>query len=145
MEETIKNIVERYLIEGQILIDITENFESGFVRIVVDSENSITLDDTALLTRRLLKSDEFIDRYPDGCRIETTTPGLDFPLKNPYQFKKNINKQISICYNNNEKLDSMNCRILSADDNIITVKHNNSDISISYDRIENARLVLSFK
>ena len=63
--------------KDQILIDVNEKFESGFIRIVVDSEDTITLDDTTALTRRLLKSDEFNDRYPDGCRIEITTPVLD--------------------------------------------------------------------
>ena len=145
MEEAIKNIIENYLMEDQILIDVMENIESGFIRIVVDSENIITLGDTTALTRKLLKSEEFNDRYPDGCRIEITTPGLDYPLKNAYQFKKNINKKIKISYNENNKLNSINCKILSADNNIVLVKHHNSDIPISYDQIEDAKLLLSFK
>ena len=74
--------------KDHILVDVTENFESGFVRIIVDSANSVTLNETALLTRNLIKSEEFSDRYPNGCRIEITTPGLDVPLKEPYQFQK---------------------------------------------------------
>ena len=145
MEEAIKNIIENYLMEDQMLIDIMENIESGFIRIVVDSKDTITLGDTATLTRRLLKSDKFNDRYPDGCRIEITTPGLDYPLKNAYQFKKNINKKIKISYNEDNKLNSINCKILSADNNTVLVKHHNSDIPISYDQIEDAKLLLSFK
>jgi len=128
-----------------MLIDIMENIESGFIRIVVDSKDTITLGDTATLTRRLLKSEEFNNRYPDGCRIEITTPGLDYPLKNAYQFKKNINKKIKISYNEDNKLNSINCKILSADNNTVLVKHHNSDIPISYDQIEDAKLLLSFK
>ena len=65
MEEKIKNIVEKHLNEDQVLVDVMESFESGFVRIVVDSETTITLDDTAKLTKKLIKSDEFNNRYPN--------------------------------------------------------------------------------
>ena len=131
--------------KDQILIDVNEKFESGFIRIVIDSEDTITLDDTTALTRRLLKSDEFNDRYPDGCRIEITTPGLDYPLKYAYQFKKNINRNIKIHYRKDDKLDAIKCKILSADDDTIMVKHRNSDIPISYNQIKDAKLILSFK
>ena len=131
--------------KDQILIDVNEKFESGFIRIVVDSEDTITLDDTTALTRRLLKSDEFNDRYPDGCRIEITTPGLDYPLKYAYQFKKNINRKVNIRFRKDDKLDEINCKILSADDDTVMVKHRNSDIPISYNQIKNAKLILSFK
>ena len=145
MEKVIKNILEKCLIKDQILIDVNEKFESGFIRIVVDSEDTITLDDTTALTRRLLKSDEFNDRYPDGCRIEITTPGLDYPLKYAYQFKKNINRKVNIRFRRDDKLDAMNCKILSADDDTVMVKHRNSDIPISYNQIKDAKLILSFK
>ena len=49
MEEKIKNIIKKYLSKDQILVDVTENFDSGFVRVVVDSESSITLNDTTSL------------------------------------------------------------------------------------------------
>ena len=131
--------------KDQILIDVNEKFESGFIRIVVDSEDTITLDDTTALTRRLLKSDEFNDRYPEGCRIEITTPGLDYPLKYAYQFKKNINRKVNIRFRKDDKLDEINCKILSADDDTVMVKHRNSDIPISYNQIKDAKLILSFK
>ena len=145
MEEVIKYILKKYLTKDQILIDVNEKFESGFIRIVVDSVDTITLDDTTALTRRLLKSDEFNDRYPDGCRIEITTPGLDYPLKYAYQFKKNINRKVNIRFRKDDKLDAINCKILSADDDTVMVKHRNSDFPISYNQIKDAKLILSFK
>ena len=145
MEEKIKNIVEKHLNEGQVLIDVMESFESGFVRIVVDSETSITLGDTAKLTKKLIKSDEFNNRYSTGCRIEITTPGVDLPLKKAYQFKKNINKNVKIRYRNEDQIDSIDCRILSADDNSVLVNYDNTEFPIFYDQIEHAKILLSFK
>ena len=145
MEEKIKNIVEKHLNEGQVLIDVMESFESGFVRIVVDSRTTITLSDTSKLTKKLIKSDEFNNRYPNGCRIEITTPGIDTPLKKAYQFKKNINRNVKIRYRNEDQIDSIKCKILSADDNSVLVKYDNTDIPIFYDQIEHAKILLSFK
>ena len=145
MEEKIKNIVEKHLNEDQVLVDVMESFESGFVRIVVDSESSITLGDTAKLTKKLIKSDEFNNRYPAGCRIEITTPGVNVPLKKAYQFKKNINKNVKIRYRNEDQIDSIKCKIISADDNSVLVKCDNTELPILYDQIENAKILLSFK
>ena len=144
MEEKIKNIVEKYLKKGQVLIDVMESFESGFVRVVIDSESTVTLGDTANLTKKLIKSDEFNDRYSNGCRIEITTPGVDVPLKKAYQFKKNINKNVKIRYRNADQIDSIKGKILSADDSSVLVNYNNTDLSIFYDQIEHAKILLSF-
>ena len=145
MEEKIKNIVEKHLNEDQLLIDVMESFESGFVRIVVDSETTITIGDTANLTKKLIKSDEFNKRYSNGCRIEITTPGINVPLKKAYQFKKNINKNVKIRYKNKDQIDSIKCKILSADDNSVLVKYDNTELPIFYDQIEHAMILLSFK
>lgn len=145
MEEKIKNIVEKYLNEDQVLIDVMESFESGFVRVVIDSEATVTLGDTAILTKKLIKSDEFNNRYPNGCRIEITSPGVDAPLKKAYQFKKNINKNVKIRYRNEGQIDSIKCKILSADDDSVLVNCDNNDIPIFYDQIEHAKILLSFK
>ena len=145
MEEKIKNIVEEHLNEGQVLIDVTESLESGFVRIVVDSETTITLGDTANLTKKLIKSDKFNNRYKTGCRIEITTPGVNAPLKKAYQFKKNINKNVKIRYRNEDQIDSIKCKILSADDNSVLVKYDSTEFPIFYDQIEHAKILLSFK
>ena len=145
MEEKIKNIVKKHLNKDQVLVDVMESFESGFVRIVVDSESSITLGETTILTKKLIKSEEFNNRYPTGCRIEITTPGINAPLKKAYQFKKNINKNVKIRYRNENQIDSIECKILSADDNSVLVQYDNTDIPIFYDQIEHAKILLSFK
>ena len=145
MEEKIENIIKRHLKRDQVLVDVTENFDSGFLRVVVDSEFPITLRDTTTITRKLIKCDDFNNRYSNGCRIEISTPGVDMPLKEPYQFRKNINKNVKICYRIDNKTESIKCRIIDANEKSIFVRYLKSDFSISYDQIENAKVLLSFK
>mgnify|MGYP001239734273 CR=1 FL=1 len=145
MNEKINNLITSLLKDGQVLMDVSENIESGFVRIVVDSESSITLDDTASLTKCLKNSAEFLNRYPDGCRIEVTTPGLGYPLKYPFQFKKNVNRKIDISFEDNDQIESMKSEILSANNNNITVKYKSHDKRLLYTQIITAKVLVSFK
>jgi ribosome maturation factor RimP len=123
----------------------TESSSADKILHLIDSEATVTLGDTAILTKKLIKSDEFNNRYPNGCRIEITTPGVDAPLKKAYQFKKNINKNVKIRYRNEGQIDSIKCKILSADDDSVLVNCDNNDIPIFYDQIEHAKILLSFK
>ena len=145
MEEKIRIIIKKYLEKDQILVDVTENFDSGFVRVIIDSVSPVTLSDTALLTHKLINSVEFNNRYPNGCRIEITTPGVDIPLKEAYQFQKNVNKNIKIRYRIDNKTESIKCRIISANEKSIFVNYLKSEFSIPYDQIEHAKVLLSFK
>ena len=53
MSDEIINIIEPLLEDGQILMDVTHDVRGNFVRIIVDSESVLTLDDTAKLTRSI--------------------------------------------------------------------------------------------
>ena len=46
------------------------------LRIVIDSEDKITLNDTTRLTKALRDSIEIDSKYPSGYRLEVSTPGL---------------------------------------------------------------------
>ena len=92
MSDEIINIIEPFLEDGQVLMGVTHDVRGNFVRIVVDSENVLTLDDTARLTRSIKNASETLSEFPDGVRIEVSTPGLDWSLSEPFQFKKNLNR-----------------------------------------------------
>ena len=103
-------------------------------RYIADADNTIT---------NAYKED-FNNRYPNGCRVEVTTPGIDFPLIKPYQFRKNINKKIKIRYFKENKICSVQGKISSADDKLLLIKSKNYDVSISYDQIKDSKIILSF-
>ena len=145
MEDAINNIINPLLLDGQILLKISEDIRGNYIRIVIDSEIGITLNDTARLTKKLKKSRSFIDRYPDGCRLEVTTPGLNSSLKYPFQFKKNINRIINLYLKNKEMQESIQGRIVAVDEDIICIKNGNSNLSVPYENIESAKVMISFK
>ena len=96
MSDEIINIIEPLLEDGQFLMDVTHDVRGNFLRIIVDSEGIVTLNDTAKLTRSVKERIEASLEFPEGVRIEVSTPGLDWSLSEPFQYKKNLNRNFCI-------------------------------------------------
>ena len=145
MNDKLKNIVEPYLAEGHILLDAVEDPRGSYLRIVIDSENSITLDETTSLTKNLKGSAEFETMYPNGYRLEVSTPGLDNSLKFPFQYKKNINRRLRVAFNDNEMEKEFVGSLLVANDEIVEIASAKKSIKLTYEQITDAKVMVSFK
>ena len=128
-----------------ILLDIVQDHKSKFVRFIVDSVDGITISDTAKYAKILKRSEGIGSVYPNGCRIEVSTPGIDQPLKMPFQFKKNINRNIDIVFENDyDGNSSFSGKIKSADDICFIIQNGKEELTVDYDRVKKANLVLEF-
>ena len=141
----ISDIAKKNLPSGVILLDIVQDHKSNFIRFIVDSENKITISDTAKYAKILKRSDEINSIYPEGCRIEVSTPGIDQPLKMPFQFKKNINRAIDIILvDNDDGTISFSGIIKSANDINFTIQSGEKMMTVVYDQVKKANLILEF-
>ena len=145
MNDKLKNIVEPHLAEGHILLDALEDPRGSYLRIIIDSENSITLDETTSLTKNLKGSAEFETMYPNGYRLEVSTPGLDNSLKFPFQYKKNINRRLRVAFNDNEMEKEFVGSLLVANDEIVEIASAKRSIKLTYEQITDAKVMVSFK
>ena len=145
MNDKLKNIVEPHLAEGHILLDAVEDTRGSYLRIIIDSENSITLDDTTSLTKNLKDSTDFETMYPNGYRLEVSTPGLDNSLKFPFQYKKNINRRLRVAFNDNEMEKEFVGSLLVANDEIVEIASAKKSIKLTYEQITDAKVMVSFK
>ena len=145
MSDEIINIIEPFLEDGQVLMGVTHDVRGNFVRIIVDSENVLTLDDTARLTRSIKNASETLSEFPDGVRIEVSTPGLDWSLSEPFQFKKNLNRNLDLVYDDNKSSTKITGKIIRAGDNSFELESDNKIFSLSYDQVKSAMVNVSFK
>ena len=99
LESKIKSIANNVLSVNQRIVNVSSNIGTGYVRIILDGDNNISLKDTTKMTKLLKKSADFINLFPKGYRLEVTSPGVDSPLIFPFQFKKNIGRKINITIN----------------------------------------------
>ena len=145
MNDTLISIVESHLSTGHVLLDVSEDKRGNYIRVVIDSERSVTLDDTTQLSQSLRDSNEIDARFPEGFRLEVTTPGLDQPLQYPFQYRKNIARQLKVTFRDGEIVRSLTGTVVGADDASVTLKDGIHDVSLSYDQIKSAKVKISFK
>jgi ribosome maturation factor RimP len=140
----ITQIVENYLSSDLILMDISENTRSNFIRVVIDAERPVTLDDTTNLSKKLRNDDELDIRFPEGFRLEVTTPGLDKTLESPFQFRKNIDRKLMINFSNGDGTQTITGTLIDANDTCVYIRDSGQEFSLRYDQINSAIVLISF-
>ena len=125
-------------------MDISENTRGNSIRVVIDAERPVTLDDTTTLSKKLRNDDELDIRFPDGFRLEVTTPGLNKSLESPFQFRKNIDRKIKITFSNGDGTQTTKGTLIDANDTCVFIKENGQEFSLRYDQINSAKVIISF-
>ena len=67
-----------------------------YLRLFIDKEGGITIDDCQLVSEELSKALDEIDPIKHSYIFEVSSPGIERPLKNERDYKKNLNKVIEI-------------------------------------------------
>lgn len=66
------------------------------VTVLIDNDAGISIDECAELSRKLDDMIEAQELMPDGYTLEVSSPGVDFPLTMPRQYRKNIGRTMRI-------------------------------------------------
>ena len=125
-------------------MDISENTRGNFIRVVIDAERPVTLDDTTNLSKKLRNDDELDIRFPEGFRLEVTTPGLDKTLESPFQFRKNIDRKLKINFSNGDGTQTITGTLIDANDTCVYIRDSGQEFSLRYDQINSAIVLISF-
>ena len=83
--------------------------------------------------------------YPSGYRLEVSTPGLNNSLKYPFQYQKNINRNLAVSYIENKVEIKAKGKLVKVSDNKIELKYSDKSIIILYEQIIDAKVLVSFK
>ena len=145
MNIELKNIIMPLLAPDQVLLEIAEDLRGNYIRIIIDSENGLTLNDTAKVTKRLKKTEKLDSLFPEGYRLEVSTPGIDSPLTEPFQYKKNLNRNLKVVYLEGESEFKTTSKIISANDDSFELKKGNKTLFLSYGQVKSAKVKVSFK
>ena len=145
MNIELKNIIMPLLAPDQVLLEIAEDLRGNYIRIIIDSENGLTLNDTAKVTKRLKKTEKLDSLFPEGFRLEVSTPGVDSPLTEPFQYKKNLNRNLKVVYFEGESEFKTTSKIISANDDSFELKKDDKTFFLSYSQVKSAKVKVSFK
>ncbi|MEK7410236.1 MAG: ribosome maturation factor RimP [Actinomycetota bacterium] len=151
-------VVERvHLLVAPIVADLglefyDLEFVGGVLKIVVDtpvpSEQGVSLDTIALITRLVSREFDHSDPMPGRYTLEVTSPGLERTLRLPRHFQHEIGKTVALrlhqSLNGERRIQGS---IVSADNQAVTVRTDdvaNTDVVIPYQLIDRARTVFEW-
>ena len=100
LQSTVTTLVQEALEDDSFfIVDINvAGSEEGMkkISILVDSDNSINIDECARISRKVSNQLEESEIITSAFIIEVSSPGLDRPFVYPRQYKKNIGKKIEV-------------------------------------------------
>ena len=145
MKDKLKHIIESNVAENHVLMSFNEGGKGHYIRIVIDSADPITLGDTTILTKKLRESDDLIDLYPDGFRLEVTTPGIGQSLEKKFQYTKNINRELKVQYADLDEVISVNGKLIEVGQDFVKLKSKKEIFKLKFDNILAAKVKIAFK
>ena len=142
--ENIKKIIESHIPSKAVLLSCKFNEHSSFLKIVIDSIEDISVNDTALLAREIKNDEYIVTNFPEGLRLEVGTPGIGSELIRNFQYKKNIGRNIELEYHDKGEVIRKMYLLAGVGSNSISVEKNNKTNDILFDDIKSAKISVSF-
>lgn len=75
---------------------ISRDFRNPHMKVTIDTRKAITMEEITLMTKQIKKSDRINNLFRKGYGLEVTSPGLNYPLTEEYQFQRNIGNRMII-------------------------------------------------
>jgi ribosome maturation factor RimP len=134
---------------GLELVEIQYHRRTGgrsILRIFIDKEGSVTLDDCERLSREVEAEMDVEDIIPESYTIEVSSPGLDRPLRKIEDYRKNIGKLVKLSTNAPIKNQRFFIGRMSKveDDTITLILEDGEELKIPFSQVSKANLKIEF-
>lgn len=128
---------------GYELVDIEMSPKGRVLRIFMDIERGIVVEDCAAVSNQLTRLFE-VEQF-EYDRLEVSSPGLDRPLKKAADFERFAGQQAQV----RTRLPIGNQRnfagvLLGVRDGAVILQTEKSEVALPLDQVEKARLVPKF-
>ncbi|TMW73244.1 ribosome maturation factor RimP [Alteribacter natronophilus] len=154
MAGNIKQTTER--IAGPILeelglelveVEYVKEGKNYFLRVYIDSDKGIDLDDCAAVSERLSEELDKEDPIEDAYYLEVSSPGAERPLKNETDLSRAVGKNVHVTtYAPVDGEKMFEGRLTGFDGETltieITVKTRTRTVQVPYDKVAKARLAV---
>lgn len=133
------------------LVDIEYKKEgpNWFLRVFIDSESGVDLDDCGAVSEKLSEELDRTDPIEEAYFLEVSSPGAERPLKKASDLEKAVGKHIAVStYEPVDGQKSFEGTLVSFDGQTVelevTVKTRKKVYQIPYKKVANARLAILF-
>lgn len=141
-------VAELFHDAGVELLDLSVIQRSGgpLVRTVADRRTGgLTIDDCARLTRELRNLIRERKLLAEDCAIEVSSPGLDYPLREEWQFAKNVGRLLKVNVTLEQRAREISGRLTAADGAEITLAADGREWRLPIAELRSIRILPEFK
>ncbi len=139
IQKLVTDIVEA---SGLIVEDIKMSETGGTIKVICDTEKGISSSELVSVSKKILKNEEYDEKYAVNYRLEVSSPGIDMPLTQARHFAKNIGRDIELQHECEEYKSPLRGTIEEVDENVLTltvkIKKENSTIRIPMEKVISA-------
>lgn len=152
MNTQIISIVEQMLLpffekNGFELVDMeyVKEGSNWFLRIFVDKEGGIDIDDCGRISEYLSEKLDENDPIPDAYFLEVSSPGAERPLKKPQDFQSAVGKHVFVTTHEAvDGLQEFEGKLMFYDENQLVIQIGKKKHFVPNAKVASARLAVVF-
>jgi ribosome maturation factor RimP len=150
----VKELLNAYLENGKFFVvdlSISNSKRSPTLLLLLDSDEGITIDECAKISRKLGNDIEAENIFETPFVLEVSSPGVDTPLINARQYAKNVGRTIKFTKIDGEKIVG---ELKSFTENGVVILEEvlkgklkvkkKEDTELNFDQIKSAQVQISF-
>ncbi|WP_216827953.1 ribosome maturation factor RimP [Alkalihalobacterium elongatum] len=147
-EELVSPIVDELGLE-LVDIEFKKEGKNWFLRVFIDSENGVDIEDCGTVSERLSEKLDALDPIQQAYFLEVSSPGAERPLKKEKDIQKAVGKNVHVTtYEPIDGEKAFEGKLLDFDGSDlkieIKIKTRKKEIVIPYTKVASARLAIIF-
>lgn len=123
-------------------VEITPAGKRRVLRVAVDKDGGVTLDDVAAVTReieRVLDESDVMGEYP--YTLEVTSRGVDRPLTLPRHWRRNVDRLVKVTLVDGDEVEG---RIVDSGESAASILVDDSTREVAYADVDRAKVQIEF-
>lgn len=125
-------------------LELRGHYNSQVLTVFTDTEAGITMDEIVRLTQEIEDTLDIHQPIKGHYRLEVSSPGINRPLRELWQFRKNQGRKLRVLTGNPEGTKEYMGELISVTDDAIVLKIEKKEITIQLASIKKAVVKLDW-
>lgn len=122
-------------------VEFVREHNEWYLRVYIDKEGGVTIDDCTSLSRVLSNKLDEIDPIDFSYYLEVSSPGIERPLKKDRDFERNVGKKIKIkLFEPIDGKKTIEGTLLGLEDKSILISINDNTLKIDREKVSYVKL-----
>ena len=143
IRELINPVFERMHIH-LVDLELRGHLNNQVLSIYADTDSGISLQEITDLTREIEDILDLENPIPGKYRLDVSSPGIDRPLKDIWQYRKNMGRKLQVDYLFEGNHKEIIGELKNVSDTKITIKNKNKETKIPFVAIKKAIVKLNW-